>query len=174
MRVLLIYTVCIIKRTAFGTFANDDHAALLGFADTAFHEFDELVRSCGVFRDNSGFRAGGYGRILCQEACVTTHHFDEEDTFVGVGRVADLIHAVHNRVERRVVTNRIVCSVEIVVDCTRKTDTGEVIFFRQEHSTGQRAVTADYDKGINPFFAKCIVRAFSPFGGLKFRRAGCT
>ena len=52
---------------------------------------------------------GSDGRVLCQKAGVTSHYFNKEDAFVRVGRVADLIDAIHNGVERRVVADVLRC-----------------------------------------------------------------
>ena len=54
--------------------------------------------------DDGRFSTGSYCAVLCQEARITPHHFDKEDTVMGGCRVPDFIHAFHNGVQCRIIS----------------------------------------------------------------------
>ena len=109
----------------------------------------QLVNSRTVLGDNGSFGTCGYGRVLCQEAGIASHHLNEEYALVGGGCVAYLIHALHDGVQGGVVTYGEVGAVQVVVYSSGQADARHVIFLCEESCAGERAVAADDDKSID-------------------------
>ena len=120
---LLAHTVGIIHRTALRTLRDDDDTALLRLADTTLHELGELVDIGGVFRDDGSLSTAGDGRVLREITGITAHHFHEEDALVALCGIANAVHTFYYGIKRRVVTNRCICAIEVVVYGSGKTDT---------------------------------------------------
>ena len=87
--------------------------------------------------------------------------------------VTNLIHAVHNGVERSVVAYGLIGAVEVVVDSARQTYDREVVFSGKDASTGERTVATDNHEGIDAFFLKIFVCQTASFFGFELSAASC-
>ena len=124
-------------------------------------------------RNNSCFGSRSDGSVQSEESGIATHDFDKEKSFVGRCGIAYFIDGIHNGVQCRIVSDRGVGSIEIVVYRSRQSYDGIVVFGGENARTGQCSVSSDYDKGIYAFFDECVVSDFSSFGRFEFLTAGC-
>lgn len=90
--------------SCFQTFGHNYDAAVFRLSESAPDECFQLVHVRPVFRNDGRFSTGSYCAVLCQEARITPHHFDKEDTVMGGCRVPDFIHAFHNGVQCRIIS----------------------------------------------------------------------
>ena len=81
------------------------YTGVLALAATLTDSFLQLLMNGGTFGDNSRLCARGDSRTQRQEACVTTHNLYQEHTLMTRSRVAQFVHAIHNRVQTRVITD---------------------------------------------------------------------
>ena len=88
------------------------------------------------------------------------------------GRIPDLVHRRHDGVERRVVADRQVCAVEVVVDRAREAYDGDVKFVGELPCTRQRSVASDHDQRIDPMGAHRLVGEAATFGGAELWATG--
>ena len=105
--IFLLYPVGVIYGTSilvFRTFGHNYDAAVFRLSESAPDECFQLVHVRPVLRDDGRFSTGSYCAVLCQEARITPHHFDKEDTVMGGCRVPDFIHAFHNGVQCRIIS----------------------------------------------------------------------
>ena len=138
---------------------------VLALADAPPDKLGKLVDIGTVFRNDGRFRTGSDGAVLRQEAGVAAHHLHEKDAVVRGGRVADLVDAVDDGVERRIVADGRIGAVEIVVDRAGKADHRHVVFAGEIFGAGKRAVAADHDQGVD----MVVVQHFKGLGAA-FRR----
>ena len=87
------------------------------------------------------------------------------------GGVAQLIHCVHNRIESRVVADRGVGAVEVVVDRAGQTHDGDIELRGKDTRTRQRAVATDNYQCVNAFALHCFVCHLATFGCLELLAA---
>ena len=97
----------------------------------------QLVCSGGILGYDGSLGTCSYGTVLCQEACIASHDFDEEDAFVAGGCVAYLIYALHDGVEGGIIAYGEVRAVEVVVYGAWKTYAGYVKFLREDARSSQ-------------------------------------
>ena len=138
MRIFFLYTLGIIHGTSvfvFGTFCNDDDAAVFGFSEPSADELFQLVDIGLILGNDGSLSTRCYRTVLSQEPCVSSHYFDEEDTIMRSCRVAYLVYTLYDGIECRVVSDSVVGTVEIVVDGSRKADADDVIFFGEDTRT---------------------------------------
>ena len=108
----------------------------------------QLVGSCTVLRDDGSLGSCRYGAVLCQETGIASHHLNEEDAFVAVGRVADFVHALHDCVQCGVVAYGQVRAVQVVVYRAGQTYARHVKLFGKDASAGKASVAANYHQGV--------------------------
>ena len=174
-RILFPDTFCIVHRAACAilvAFRHNDDGTVLALADAAPDELGELVDVGAVFRNDGGFSTGGDGTVLRQEAGVAAHHFHEEDAVVRGGGVADLVDAVDDGVERRVVADGRVGAIEIVVDGAGQADDRDVVLTGQFLRSGERAVAADDDQRADMILFQGLIGLVAPFHRTEFIAAG--
>ena len=87
------------------------------------------------------------------------------------GSVTDFIDSVKDGVKRCVITDGSVGAVQVVVDSTRESDTGDVKFLCKNSCSTQRTVSADNDKSVDTFFLHIFVCQLSSFGCLELLTA---
>ncbi len=92
---------------------------------------------------------------------------------MGSGCVADLVHTLHYGVQCRVVADRGVRAVQVIVDGARESNYRELEFIAEKTRSGKGAVTADHHKGIYAVAAENIVCALPALRGLEFLAACC-
>ena len=169
---LMAHTVGIIECSTLGTLGDDNDARLLRLADATLHETRQLVYVGRLFRNDGSLGTTGNGRVLGKKACVAPHHLDKENALVALGRVANAVYAVGNRVQRGVVANGRVGTIKVVVDGAWQADTADVVLTGKVHSTRKRAVTADDDESVNLVLLHLLVGTCFTFGRHKIFRAG--
>ena len=171
-RKLVLHTVSIIQRTAFGALRHNDDTRLLRLTDAAAHECCQLVDVRRFLRNDSSLGTTGYGAVLCQEPGIAAHHLDEEDALVGVGGVADAVHAVHDGVHCGVVAYRSVGAVKVVVYGARQSYAWEVELYAEVPCTRQRPVASDDNQCVNLFFLTGLIGFLHAFRCHEVLRAG--
>ena len=87
------------------------------------------------------------------------------------GCVANLVHAFRDGVQSGIIANSTVCAVQVVVDCSRQTDTRHIIFLSEDPSTSQRAVAANDYKSINASLLHVLVGFLTAFRRLELLAA---
>ena len=90
-----------------------------------------------------------------------------------IGSVTDAVYTVHDGVHRRVVTDRSIGAVEVVVDGAGQTNHGEVILHAKVPCTCQRAITADDYKSINLMLLAHLVGFLPTLSSHKLLASGC-
>ena len=101
-----------------GIFGHDDDRRVLALAETLADEFGQLVDFRVHFGDDGRFGTGGDRTVEGQVSGRVSHYLDEEEPFVARRRIAQFVDGLHDRVERRVVTDRGVRTAQVVVDRT--------------------------------------------------------
>ena len=79
--------------------------------------------------------------------------------------VVNLIHALHDGVERRIVTDGVIGPVQVIIDGAGQAYNRDVVFGRQLLCAGQRSVTTYYYKGVNLVFLDCSICFGTALGG---------
>ncbi len=88
------------------------------------------------------------------------------------GGVADFVDAFHDGVQRRVVAYGCISPVEVVVDCAREADYGEVELVGENARARQGTVAADYYEGVDFVASDDVVGQLAAFRRLEFLAAG--
>jgi len=113
----------------------------------------------------------GDGAVLGQEAGIAPHHLHEEDALVRVGRVANLVHALHDGIQRGVVADGQVGAGEVVVDGAGQAYAGHVVLLGKQAGARERTVTADDHKGVYPVLLHHLEGLLAALGGHKLLAA---
>ena len=87
--------------------------------------------------------------------------------------ITNLVDALHDCIERSVITDSGVCTIEVVVDCSRQCDARDVVFSCNVVCTGDGTVTADYNKCVNTLFLQCLVCLSTALLGLELVATAC-
>ena len=87
--------------------------------------------------------------------------------------IADLVDALHDGVERRIISYGTIRAIEVVVYGTRKTYDWIVEFVGKNASAGQRTVAADNDEGVNAMSTQDIVCQLTAFRCGELLAASC-
>lgn len=86
------------------------------FAEPVLDKFGKLIDLSRNFRNDCGFSSGSDSAVEGQKSCITSHYFDEEQTFVACGGITDFIDTFHDGVKRGVISDSFVGSVKVVVN----------------------------------------------------------
>ena len=158
--------------TRYLAFGHEHDAAVLRLAETLLNHLGQLVFLERDLGDDGSFGAGGQGTVEGEEAGVASHDLDEEESLVRGGRVTDLVDALHDGVQGRIVTDGEVGAGEVVVDRTGQADDGEVVLLGEIASAMQAAVATDDDEGFDAVFDDHVVGLTSALGGTELVAAG--
>ena len=150
-----------------GGFGDEHDRRVLRFAEAVLDQFRELVDVGRDLRDDCCLGSGGDGAVEGEEAGVAAHDLDEEEALMAGGRVADLVDAVHDGVQRRVVADGRVGAVEVVVDGAGESDDREGVLVAEDAGTGQRTVAADNDERVDSAALQHVIGTLASFGGLE-------
>ena len=175
LRELLAYAVGVVESAAGAVLlalGYYDYGAVLALSHASADELGKLVDVGLVLRNDRSLGSGSDGAVLGEEASVTAHDFDEEDTVVGVGGVADLVDTVYDGIEGGVVADCMVSTIKVVVDRARKSDYRDVVLACEELGAGQGAVAADYDEGVDVVGDHVVVGFLTAFRVQEFLAAG--
>jgi hypothetical protein len=126
----------------------------------------------GDFRDEYGFGASGEGDFEGNESVGSSHDFDNEDTLVGVGGVADFVDGLEGGVDSGIESDTVVGSGNVVIDGTGDTHNRKCKFFVDGAGTGEGSIPADDDKSVDFVFAKDLDGLFATGSLTKFGAAG--
>ena len=63
--------------------------------------------------------------------------------------IPDFIYSIKNCIQSCVITYCSICSIKVVINSSRKSDTRNIIFFCQQSGTSERTITTYYYKSIN-------------------------
>ena len=166
LRIFMDKTVSIILGSACTVllaFGHKHDGAVLALADSTADECRELVDIRLVLRNDRSLRTCSDRGVLRKEAGISSHDLDKEDAVVRVRRVADLIDAVHDGVERRIVSDRGIRTVEVVVDGSRKSHAWDVILRGNDLGACKRAVSADDHEGVDSVGLYVLIRLCTAF-----------
>ena len=119
-----------------------------------------ICEKCGYDEEEEfidGLGPGSYGGILGEEPGVTPHDLDEEYAVVAGGRIAYLVDAFHDGVERGVVADGRVGAAQVVVDRGGDSDAGQVVLLSKNACAMNRTVATDNDEGIDLLALQVLV-----------------
>ena len=153
-------------------FGDEHDRAVLALAAAVADKFLQLVDVGLILRNDGGLGTGGDGGVLSEETGVTAHHLDKEYAVVGCRRVPDLVHTLNDRVKRRIIADRGICPVKIVVNRARQTDDRGIIFVSELLRAGKGAVTTDDDKSIDSEFHQIVIGLLAAFRSHKLLTSG--
>ena len=71
---------------------------------------------------------------------------------MGGCRVTDFIDTFHDRIQSRVVADRDIRAIQVIINRTRQADNRIIELLCKDARTGQRSVTTDGDQGVDPLF----------------------
>ena len=82
---------------------------------------------------------------------------------MALGCITNTVYTLHNSVHRRVITNRTVRTIKVVIYRTRQTNTTIIELLGKNHRSRQRAITANNYQCINAFLHKIVVCLLASF-----------
>ena len=144
-------------------FCNDYDTAVLALAEPSADELLKLVYVSIVLRYDGGLGPGGNGAVLCKETRIAAHHFDKEYAVVGSCGVADLVHALHYGIERRIISYGGIRSVKVIVYRSRQSYARDIEFLGEYLRTGKRAVSSYDDQGIDTVLDHIVISFLPAF-----------
>ena len=144
-------------------FCNDYDTAVLALAEPSADELLKLVYVSIVLRYDGGLGPGGNGAVLCKETRIAAHHFDKEYAVVGSCGVADLVHALHYGIERRIISYGGIRSVKVIVYRSRQSYARDIEFLGEYLRTGKRSVSSYDDQGIDTVLDHIVISFLPAF-----------
>ena len=87
-----------------------------------------------------------------------------------VGSIADTVHTLHDGVHCGVISDSIVCAIQVVIDCSRQSDYGEVVLHTEVARTSKRSVTADNHQCVYLLLNTGLVSLLHALGCREFLR----
>lgn len=162
LRILFADAFGIMHRTPV-FFCNDYDTAVLALAEPSADELLKLVYVSIVLRYDGGLGPGGNGTVLCKKTRIAAHHFDKEYAVMGSCGVADLVHALHYGIERRIISYGGIRSVKIIVYRSRQSYARDIEFLGEYLRTGKRAVSSYDDQGIDTVLDHIVISFLPAF-----------
>ena len=92
---------------------------------------------------------------------------------MGGGSVADLVDALHDGVERGVISDGRVGAVEVVVDGAGQAYAGQIELVGKNACSGERSVASDHHQGVDAVAFDIVIGQLTAFGCGEFRAACC-
>ena len=87
--------------------------------------------------------------------------------------ITDTVHALYDGVHGCIISDGIVCAIEVVVDGTRQTDAADIKLSCEVHRTSERTVTTNYYQSIDFLFLDILESLLSALLCHEFLRTGC-
>lgn len=162
LRILFADAFGIMHRTPV-FFCNDYDTAVLTLAEPSADELLKLVYVSIVLRYDGGLGPGGNGTVLCKKTRIAAHHFDKEYAVMGSCGVADLVHALHYGIERRIISYGGIRSVKVIVYRSRQSYARDIEFLGEYLRTGKRAVSSYDDQGIDTVLDHIVISFLPAF-----------
>ncbi len=162
LRILFADAFGIMHRTTV-FFCNDYDTAVLALAEPSADELLKLVYVSIVLRYDGGLGPGGNGTVLCKKTRIAAHHFDKEYAVMGSCGVADLVHALHYGIERRIISYGGIRSVKVIVYRSRQSYARDIEFLGEYLRTGKRAVSSYDDQGIDTVLDHIVISFLPAF-----------
>ena len=162
LRILFADAFGIMHRTPV-FFCNDYDTAVLALAEPSANELLKLVYVSIVLRYDGGLGPGGNGTVLCKKTRIAAHHFDKEYAVMGSCGVADLVHALHYGIERRIISYGGIRSVKVIVYRSRQSYARDIEFLGEYLRTGKRAVSSYDDQGIDTVLDHIVISFLPAF-----------
>ena len=97
-------------------FGHNDDATVFRLAEAVFDKFLELLLVGLLFGNDGGLGTLCDGTVEVKKTCIAPHLLDKKEAVVRTGGVGNLVHGIHNGVQRGVVANGAVGAAQIVVD----------------------------------------------------------
>ena len=144
------------------------------FTDTAFCTdfLDNLLliiviafRNCNIFRTITDTTP------QCDMAGSTSHYFNDTASLVGCGCITYFVDCFHRRVAGGVKTDRIFCTRDVKIDCSRNTDRVDSVG-RKFLRSAERTVSSNNYDTINAMFTADICCLFLAFRCYHLRATG--
>ena len=76
---------------------------------------------------------------------------------MGTCRIPDLIHGIHHRVYRRVIPDRVISPVKIIIYRTGNSDNMYVMLLTEQPGSGKSSIPTNHDQCINSQFLHLLV-----------------
>jgi len=115
-------------KSASGAFCHNNHimsfAAQAGLADL-FHNVP--IEIIALFRNKHCCGANRKTHIKCKMAGISSHNLDHRAAFVRLHGIAKTIYRFHCCICRRIITDRIIRTDNVVIDCRRNADHGNAL-----------------------------------------------
>ena len=162
LRILFADAFGIMHRTPV-FFCNDYDTAVLALAEPSADELLKLVYVSIVLRYDGGLGPGGNGTVLCKKTRIAAHHFDKKYAVMGSCGVADLVHALHYGIERRIISYGGIRSVKVIVYRSRQSYARDIEFLGEYLRTGKRAVSSYDDQGIDTVLDHIVISFLPAF-----------
>lgn len=99
------------------------------------------------------------------------HDLDEEEPFMAGSRIAQFVHRLDDRIERRIVADRSVRTAQVVIDRTRQADDRHIELLGENTGALQRTVPADHHQRIDTAALHILISPAAPFRGHKLLAA---
>ena len=87
-------------------------------------------------------------------------------------RITDFIDTLHDRIQSRIITDRDIRTIQVIIDRTGQADNRIIKFLRKDTGSGQRPVTADGDQGIDAVLHQFVVSLLTAFRCFELRTTG--
>src|SRR6185437_3146235 len=144
-------------------FGHDDDVHEL-FAPFFFQQaVHELLDIRFAFGDQDVLRARSDAAVERDITGVPAHHFDDEETIVGVRGVPDLIDGFYGGIHGRIETDGKIGTRNIFIDGAGKADTGDIELFAEFMGAPEGTVAADDHQAIDTQFFEVGVGLFPAF-----------
>src|SRR5699024_7041781 len=151
------------------TFSKNDQVTFFTFVFvTIFYFCNNIVNVVWFFRNDDLISTCSDTRPKSDIPSVTSHYFNNESTTVTVRSVTNFIKGICCCIDSCIKTDSVVCTSNIVIDCTWNTNSWESMFC-QTHSSVVRSVTTDNNNTFDTFFLKLLNSCQLTFKSGKFR-----
>ena len=91
---------------------------------------------------------------------------------MGGCRVTDFIDTFHDRIQSRVVADRDIRAIQVIINRTRQADNRIIELLCKDASPRQRSVTTDGDQSIDTMLHQFVVSLLTAFRRLEFCTTG--
>ena len=122
--------------------------------------------------NDRGFGSRSDRPVQRQIAGRMSHNLDEEEAFMAGSRIAQFVHRLDDRIERRIVADRSVRTAQVVIDRTRQADDRHIELLSENTGALQRTVPADHHQRIDTAALHILISPAAPFRGHKLLAAG--
>ena len=151
---------------------HDDDERGFGALPAFLQGFDDHVHTHLGFGNHHDFGPAPDGARNGDVARVAAHYLHKKAAVVRVGRVPNFVDAVQRRVHGRVVANRVIGTVQVVVYGAGRAHRGDAKLLLKNHGPGECAVAANGHQALNAVVHQLVESLLPAFLGHEFLAAG--